>query len=237
MAEAGTSGILQLVLNAGLMVQGVLLILALFSVFCWAIIFLKFFQIRRAGKDSEAFLKAFWAGETLERVYTSTKRMKSCPLAQVFQAGYEELGMLRQGRKRSGAGDEREAGIRPQLMGAQNVARAMRQASTSEINRLTRYLPFLATTGSTAPFIGLFGTVWGIMNSFRELALQQSAGLDVVAPGISEALIATAAGLAAAIPAVVAYNFYLTRIKVTASEIENFSSEFLNIVERHFIKK
>jgi biopolymer transport protein TolQ len=112
----------------------------------------------------------------------------------------------------------------------------MRQASTSELTKLEKALGFLATTGSTTPFIGLFGTVWGIMDAFRGIGMRGSATLAVVAPGISEALIATAAGLAAAIPAVVAYNYYINRIKVLSSEMENFSSELLNILKRHFLK-
>ena len=122
------------------------------------------------------------------------------------------------------------------LSGTENISRAMHQAATSELTKLERGLGFLATTGSTTPFIGLFGTVWGIMDAFRGIGMRGSATLAVVAPGISEALIATAAGLAAAIPAVVAYNYYINRIKVLSADMDNFSSEFLNIVERHFLK-
>ena len=234
---AAKPGVFQLVWQAGPMVKLVLLLLLFFSVFSWAIIGTKYFQVRRAKRESEKFLDACWAGDSLEQVYTTTKRLHASPLVYVFQAGYQELNRIREQRKKAGPNPGAADLPKVELLGVENVARALRQATTSEVNRLTRFLPFLATTGSTAPFIGLFGTVWGIMTSFQDLATQHSAGLDVVAPGISEALIATAAGLAAAIPAVVAYNFYLSRIRVLSSELDNFSAEFLNIVERHFMKK
>jgi len=230
-------GVIYLVWQAGPMVKLVLILLLFFSVFSWAIIGTKYFQVRRAKRESDKFLQAFWAGETMEAVFTSTKRLRSSPLVYVFQAGYQELNRIREQRKKGAANPGATDLPKVELIGVENVARALRQATTSEVTRLTRFLPFLATTGSTTPFIGLFGTVWGIMNSFQNLGAQHSAGLDVVAPGISEALIATAAGLAAAIPAVVAYNYYLSRIRVLSSELDNFSAEFLNIIERHFMKK
>jgi biopolymer transport protein TolQ len=135
--------------------------------------------------------------------------------------------------RKEGASGE---GLTTDLSGVDNVARAMKRATTVEITKLEKALTFLATTASATPFIGLFGTVWGIMNAFRGLSVTHSSSIQAVAPGIAEALIATAAGLAAAIPAVVAYNHFSQRIKVLASEMENFAHEFLNIAERHFLK-
>jgi biopolymer transport protein TolQ len=217
------------------MVKFVLIILVLLSIATWAIIGIKFFQLRRAHQESRLFIKAFWKGESLERVALSTKRFAATPLAHVFRAGLIELEQIRKGRKR-----DEESSLEDMTraeMGMENVERALLQAATTELNRLTRFLSFLATTGSTAPFIGLFGTVWGIMNSFQELSGGRGAGFDVVGRGISEALIATAAGLAAAIPAVVAYNYFLSGIRVIQAELDNFQAEFLNIIERHYLKK
>ena len=150
--------------------------------------------------------------------------MLQSPLAEMFRSAYLELQRL---RKPDAPG--------PHPAGATaRIKRALTQAATAEQTRLEKYLGFLATTGSTAPFIGLFGTVWGIMDAFRQIGLRGSANLATVAPGISEALIATAFGLIAAIPAVIAYNYYLGRVNLIATEMDNFSSEFLNIVETHF---
>ncbi len=237
------AGVWRLVWGAGPMVKFVLLLLLFFSIFSWAVIGWKFFQIHRAARESSRFIEVFWSGQSLEDAYEASRKYRSSPLAEVFQAGFQELNRIRERRRRSDVSGEKPKestgaeSMRVEILGVENVARAMRQASSSEINRLTMFLSFLATTGSATPFIGLFGTVWGIMNSFQRLAFQHSAGLDVVAPGISEALIATAAGLAAAIPAVIAYNFYLNKIRVLSSELDNFSAEFLNIVERHFLRK
>ncbi len=230
-------GVWRLVLDAGPMVKFVLLLLLFFSVFSWAVIGWKFFQVRRVTRESSRFLEEFWSGKSLEDAYEATRRYKYSPVVIVFRSGYQELNRIRERRRSSETTAARADSYRLEVLGVENVARAMRQAATSEINTITRFLSFLATTGSAAPFIGLFGTVWGIMNSFQRLAFQHSAGLDVVAPGISEALVATAAGLAAAIPAVIAYNFFLNRVRVISSELDNFSAEFLNIVERHFLKK
>ena len=165
--------------------------------------------------------------------------MGKCPLAEVFRAGYIELSKLSKTTQDSGRKPNPDdiTSMSTELGGIDNVSRALRQAVISETTKLEKTLPFLATTGNTSPFIGLFGTVWGIMNAFKGIGVKGSASLAVVAPGISEALIATAAGLAAAIPAVVAYNYYLNRVRILVSDMDNFSSEFLNIVERHFLKK
>lgn len=226
----------ELAVNAGPMVKFILILLVVVSILCWATIVFKAIQLRRAKSESTQFLKSFWAGESLDQVVVSTKRFKHTPLAHVFRAGMHELDQLRRGRKR----DEESSLIdmSRQEMGIENVERTLSQSGGAEIERLTRFLSFLATTGSTAPFIGLFGTVWGIMGSFQSIsAMKGGAGIDVVGQGISEALIATAAGLAAAIPAVVAYNYFLSMIRSIQTDLMNFQSEFINIIERHYLKK
>ncbi len=229
-----------MILQAGPIVKFVLLILFLFSVISWAIIFTKLMTIRKAEKESQLFLRMFWESKKLSTVFADSKRTSSSSIARIFRSGYTELGKLTKPQESTGSmgvivADPTTIGI--ELEGIDNVERALRQATTSEITRLEKWLNFLATTGSSTVFIGLFGTVWGIMDSFREIGVQKSASLALVAPGISEALIATAAGLAAAIPAVIAYNYYLGRIAVISAEMENFSAEFLNIVRRHFLTK
>lgn len=226
-------GILELVLEAGPVVKLVLFILAFLSVFTWAIIFFKFRAVRRARAESKQFLEVFWESKKLDSIYETSQELTRSPVAAVFRAGYQELIRL----KRVNPGGSSSAGetLSPESGGISNINRAMQKATMSEINMLERFLTFLATTGSAAPFIGLFGTVWGIMDSFRSIGVMGSANLTVVAPGISEALIATAMGLFAASPAVMAYNFFVNRIKTLVNEMDIFSSEFLNIVERHFL--
>lgn len=238
MAGGFRGSVVDLVLYSGPVVKIVLVILLFFSILSWAIIFSKLHLIRRAQEESRAFLRIFWEGKQLSNIYVDSKKLRYSPTAEVFRAGYVELNKLSQvqsnpdyPRKPS---DPTALAI--ELSGVDNISRAMRQATTSELTKLERGLGFLATTGSTTVFIGLFGTVWGIMDAFRGIGVRGSATLAVVAPGISEALIATAAGLAAAIPAVVAYNYYINRIKVLSAEMENFSAELLNIVKRHFLK-
>jgi len=239
----GSLSVWKLLKDAGPMVKFIMALLMFFSVLSWAIILWKFFQLRRARKASEKFTDRFWQADSLDKAFQETGRFQESPLARVFLAGYQELNRVRERRKQLEETDPEfnpalaRGPIRRELIGVENVQRAMNQETSKEMIRLSRFLSFLATCGSTAPFIGLFGTVWGIMNSFRRLAILQSAGLAVVAPGISEALVATAAGLFAAIPAVIFYNFYLSQLRYLESELENFSSEFLNIIERHYLKK
>lgn len=204
-----------------------LMLLVVFSVVSWAIIIQKYFSLRRASRESEKFLAAFWEAKRLDQMYQQSEQFTHSPISQVFRAGYIELARL---KKKSGDGDETLGG------GIENVERALRRSQNAETTALESMTSFLATVGSTAPFIGLFGTVWGIMKAFRDIGRMGSANLATVAPGISEALIATAAGLAAAIPAVIAFNFFLSRIRVLTTEMESFSSDFLNIVKRHFFK-
>jgi biopolymer transport protein TolQ len=224
--------ILDLVFHAGLVVKIVLLILLTFSIVSWAIIFYKFRLIGRAKKESEVFVRLFRRSKRLDAVFNPSKNLLSSPLANIFRAGYLELTAKPEVASNPDSSDL--PAISTDLGGIDNIKRTLRMATASEVTRLERALPFLATTASTAPFIGLFGTVWGIMDSFRGIGVTGSASLAIVAPGIAEALVATAAGLAAAIPAVVAYNYYINRIRILVTETENFSQEFLNIIERKY---
>ncbi|WP_029914315.1 protein TolQ [Pelobacter seleniigenes] len=220
---------MELVFNAGPVVKLVLLILVYFSLVSWAIIFYKVSIIQRAIKDSDRFLDFFWTKKRFDLVGQGIKEFSNSPIANLFREGYHE--MLQMKKKGSEQG-ESQADFSLRMDMTEMVGRALRRATTQETHRLEKYLTFLATTGSTAPFIGLFGTVWGIMDAFHGIGQTGSASLAVVAPGISEALIATAIGLAAAIPAVMGYNHFLNKVNVLIGEMDNFSQEFLNIVER-----
>ncbi len=239
---AGSGGfrgsVVDLILYSGPVVKVVLIILLFFSILSWAIIFTKMRLVRLADQESRSFLRIFWEGKQFASIFAESKRLQHSPTAEIFRSAYVELTKLTQAKTNpeNPRKSTDPAALSMEMTGVDNISRAMRQALTSELTKLERALGFLATTGSTTPFIGLFGTVWGIMDAFRGIGARGSATLAVVAPGISEALIATAAGLAAAIPAVVAYNYYINRIKVLNSQMENFSSELLNIIERHFIK-
>ncbi len=219
--------------TTGLVVKLVLAILLFFSVVSWAIIFFKFLQVHRANNESERFIDFFWKTKRFDAINTQLDRFTNSPLTVLFSEAYGELKKLME----KGEEQVERNVISTDLGGIDNIARALRRATTSEITRLEKYLTFLATTGSTAPFIGLFGTVWGIMTSFKGIGETGSASLAVVAPGIAEALIATAIGLVAAIPAVMGYNHFQHKIKVLIAEMDSFSTEFLNIVQRTFAKK
>lgn len=225
--------LLAMITGSGIVVQGVLYILVLFSVASWGIILYKNRQVRAARRQSEKFIKLFWDIKNLNTIHASTQDLADSPVAQVFKAGFEELNRLMRAKRQAST---EGAVLSTDLGGIANVERAMRRATSQEITRLERTLTFLATTASAAPFVGLFGTVWGIMNAFRGLSMTQSSSIQAVAPGISEALIATATGLFAAIPAVVAFNHFSRQIRVLSVEMDNFAFEFLNIAERHFLK-
>lgn len=229
---ARQEGLVSMVTGSGPVVQAVLYLLILFSVVSWGIIFYKLRQVRQARTQSARFTEIFWDTKNLTTIHTASQELKLSPVAQVFRAGYQELVRLTRA-KRTNPG---EGALTTELGGIENVHRAMKRAANQEITRLERSLTFLATTASATPFIGLFGTVWGIMTAFRGLSVTQSSSIQAVAPGIAEALIATATGLVAAIPAVIAYNHFAGQIRVLAAEMENFSAEFLNIAERHFLK-
>ena len=228
--------IVHMILNAGLMVQFVLLLLLFFSITSWAIIIIKFRYLHKAYGESAFFTDYFWKSRNLSEAYSQAKKLPSSPIARVFRVGYVELKKLSPSERSSEESEAAESGtLRTKFVGTDNVKRALRRAINSEVTRMTQMVPFLATTGNTTPFIGLFGTVWGIMNSFHGIGLRGSASLAVVAPGISEALIATAAGLAVAIPAVIAFNYFMNRIRVIDSDLQSFSADFLNIIERDIL--
>jgi biopolymer transport protein TolQ len=221
-----------MVWGSGPVVRAVLLILVGFSIGCWGIALAKGIEMRRARRQSGRFIEIFWDAKNLSTIQAASVDLKESPVAQVFRSGYQELQRLTKGKRANPGGDD-DAG---EFGGIENVQRAMMRARTQEVTRLERGLTFLATTASTAPFIGLFGTVWGIMTAFMGLSTTTSSSIQAVAPGIAEALIATAVGLAAAIPAVVMYNRFARQVRVLSAEMDTFASEFLNIAERHFFK-
>ena len=224
--------VLDMIVGSGPVVRAVLIILVAFSIGCWGIALAKGIEMRRARRQSERFIDIFWDAKNLTAIQTASSNLKESPVAQVFRSGYQELQRLTKAKRGNPGGDEEVA----EFGGIENVQRAMVRARTQEVTRLERGLTFLATTASTAPFIGLFGTVWGIMTAFRGLSTTTSSSIQAVAPGIAEALIATAVGLAAAIPAVVLYNRFARQVRVLSAEMDTFASEFLNIAERHFLK-
>ncbi len=214
--------VFRLITEASLVVQLVLLILLFFSVFSWAIIFYKRRTIKAASSQSEKFLKAFRRSKNLSEVNEAARKYQGSPLAALFQSGFKEMVHLSRSNPQNSINSSK----------LETLSRVLTKASNAEVSRLEKMMSFLATTGSVTPFIGLFGTVWGIMNAFQKIGIVRSASLVTVAPGIAEALIATAFGLFAAIPAVIAYNHFLHRIKNLITEMEDFSLEFLNIAER-----
>jgi biopolymer transport protein TolQ len=228
-----------MVLNAGFIVQLVLLLLFVFSVVSWAIILMKYFSMRKINKENDLFLSVYMKGTKLSEIYPESKKLKNSTLAGVFNSGYNELVKIAKMSRGNLPGRETAEVTATNLeIGAiDNVERSLNRACGLETTKLEAALGFLATTGSASPFVGLFGTVWGIMDTFKSIGARGSATLAVVAPGISEALIATAAGLAAAIPAVIFYNYYLNKVKGMTSEMDSFSSELINIIERYYVKK
>ena len=213
--------VLSLITGASVLVQIVMLMLVLASFFSWYFIFLKIFTFRRAARLADEFEKTFWSGADLNELYQRAveKRSSASSLERIFESGFREFIKLR--KPGMDVGDIMDG-----------VRRAMRATYQREMERLESYLSFLATVGSVSPYVGLFGTVWGIMNSFRSLANVAQATLGAVAPGIAEALIATAMGLFAAIPAVVAYNHFAGDINRIATRCDSFMEEFSNILQR-----
>jgi len=207
-----SGGILALVWNAGPIAKIVLLVLMTFSIVSWALIVEKAWQFRRVRRQTFEFLRVFREARRPSIVHSAARKLRQSPLAQLYFAAYQEV-----------------SGI-PEVL--DKVLDALRRAAALEVARLEHYLPFLATTASATPFIGLFGTVWGVMAAFHGIGAQGSASLAVVAPGISEALIATAAGLGAAIPAVIGYNYFVNRVKHWAVEMEGFTMDLLNLLSR-----
>ncbi|KPK10037.1 MAG: protein TolQ [Acidithiobacillales bacterium SG8_45] len=226
MTSADSLSIGALIANASLPVQLVMLLLLVASFISWMMIFLKWFQLRNARRSTDRFEEKFWSGTALERLYTEVNRkdVEATGIESIFLAGFREL------RRQEQQGGATKADI------LEAVRRAMRVALTEEIDYLETHLSFLATVGSTSPYVGLFGTVWGIMNSFRSLGASSQATIAQVAPGIAEALIATAMGLFAAIPAVIAYNRYSNNVERLVTRYEIFVEEFSSIVQRQVAK-
>lgn len=222
----GGHSVMQLILGSGLVVQGVLMLLVVMSVVTWGIVLTKSFQVKRAKRQTAKFSDVFWSSRNLAQISETGARLSASPVAAVFRAGHRELNQILKGQ-------QQEHGAFSSL---ENIDRALKRAKYEEINRLENGTTFLATTASAAPFIGLFGTVWGIMNAFIGLSHVKTSSIQAVAPGISEALIATAIGLAAAIPAAIAYNYFMQQVRVLSRNMDMFSAEFLNIARRHFLK-
>jgi biopolymer transport protein TolQ len=222
------TGILEILWNAGPIAKVVLAILLLFSIVSWALIVEKWWQFRRVRRQTLAFVRVYREARRPSLVQTAARKFRDSPLAQLYAAAYSEISGLPDVVDH--VIDDGDEGLPPDRLDA--VQRAMRRASGLEVAQLERYLPFLATTASSTPFIGLFGTVWGIMSAFHGIGTQGSASLAVVAPGISEALVATAAGLAAAIPAVIAYNYFVNRVRHWATEMDGFTLDLINVLSR-----
>ena len=230
--QAASGDMVSLVTHASPVSQVVLIILLLFSVVAWAVIAMKLAAFRKVDRQSSQFIQVFRASAKFSDVQSVCGSLAASPLVGMFLAGYAELNA--QLRQPVAAGSPAAAAPRPTLKSLAAVDRALLRASSAEVNKLEKNVTFLATTASITPFIGLFGTVSGIMSAFTNIGAQGSTDLSVVAPGIAEALIATAAGLFAAIPAVYFYNHLTTRVKIYASEMDDFALEFLNISERNF---
>lgn len=220
--QAGST--LDLLLRASPIAKGVLLLLLVFSIYSWAIIITKWLWLRDAEKQTKGFLSRFQRGGKLSEFYQSTNADDRSPLVRVFIAGYDEI---------NNQLGETGGGVRS--MDAIN--RVLQSATISEVSQMERRLTWLATTANASPFIGLFGTVVGIIIAFRGLSTASASSIQAVAPGIAEALIATAAGIAAAVPAAIFYNLFLNRIKTLTGIIDRFSLELMNLVERHYVKE
>ena len=232
-----TLSVANLILNSSVMAKSVLLVLLLFSVVSWAIILQKYFFFKNAKDEDRRFLSYFSKAGSFLNIHNYARELKYSTVARIFLVGYRELYVFQemaQSKKTKSSFSENEKFISARDI--KGVSLAVNKAINAEISRLSRRLDFLATTGSTTPFIGLFGTVWGIMTSFSAIGFQGSASIGGVAPGIAEALIATAGGLVAAIPAVVFYNYLSDKIRIFTSDMDDFSNDFLYLLEKNFSK-
>ena len=227
--DASEHNILNLVIGSGPVVKGVLILLVVMSIVTWGIVLTKSLSVRAAKRQSAKFDDVFWSSKNLAQINDVSRKLTSSPVAKVYSAGHKELTALLNSspKERDASGDFGDL---------ENIDRALKKAKAEQITRLEAGTTFLATTASAAPFIGLFGTVWGIMNAFIGLSQVKSSSIQAVAPGISEALIATAIGLAAAIPAAIFYNVFMQQVRVLSRGMDMFSAEFLNIARRHFLK-
>ncbi len=223
------AGVLDAVLAASFPVQALLLILVGCSIISWAIIYAKYRQFQNMNSSNQEFNDFFWKAKALENVHNKIDAYAASSLSKVFTAGYIELQRIADSSLAKNSDSENL-----KLSGIDNLERAIQKSIGTEVSNAEARLNFLATTGSTAPFVGLLGTVIGIMSSFTSIASSGSASLAVVAPGIAEALFSTAVGLFAAIPAVVAYNYFIGRIRKIEIDLNNFGSDFLNVAKRNF---
>lgn len=216
------AGMLDLISDAGMVAKFVLFILFSASIFCWAIIFTKWRAFKSALSQNHKFSEIFWSGKSIEEILTKTEKFPRSPVVVVFKSGIKELRKISTGEGASVSNQEK----------LDLLYRSLIRTSTEELALLERHISWLATTASAAPFVGLFGTVWGIMNSFQNIGATGNANLAVVAPGISEALITTAAGIGAAIPAVVAYNYFVGQVRRVAGDMDTFAHDFISILQR-----
>ena len=229
--------VVELVLQSSIMAKGVLFILFIFSITSWAIMLNKYFVYRVAKNEDSKFLEVFSKTENLTKIYNFAKELQVSPLARLFLTGYRELylfqEMAKEERKKRG-GLPLSSGEKLTERDIKGISLALNKSINREVERFSKRLEFLATTGSTTPFIGLFGTVWGIMHSFRSIGVQGTASIGGVAPGIAEALIATAGGLVAAIPAVIFFNYLNNKIFVMTSSMDDFCQDFIYLAEKNF---
>ncbi len=232
-----STSVIALLRHTGPVALAVLGMLLLFSVVSWALIFWKLWAFRKAHRESGQFLRLYQETKNLKAAFEEAKRFTRSPVAALFREGYRELSLALKDGSNPGGGTTGEGNPKGQelavpLEPAQRLDRALRRTGVREVAQMERHLIFLATTGNVTPFIGLFGTVWGIMDSFSGLAAAGSASLAAVAPGIAEALVTTAAGLAAAVPAVIGYNYFLTRVRGLTAQMDMFAMDFLSLAER-----
>jgi biopolymer transport protein TolQ len=231
MPQEGGPGLLELFAQAGPVAKLILGLLVLFSLLSWTVMIAKAIQFRRADQQSAKFLEAFRRSSRFSEVNAQAGRLHASPLVGIFQSGYAEIdSQIKTSRERGGGASDRDY----RITSLTALERSLKRAISVELQGVSRWTAFLATTASATPFIGLFGTVWGIMVAFRDIGLTGSTSIVAVAPGIAEALINTAAGLAAAIPALVGFNYFGNRIRRLRNGMEDFVLEFLNLAERNF---
>ncbi|MDX9745589.1 MAG: MotA/TolQ/ExbB proton channel family protein [Syntrophales bacterium] len=229
------NSVLGMIVDAGGVVQFVLFLLLVFSIVSWAIIFLKYRELGRIKKENNLFLDFFMKKNRIADLIVEARKFRYSTVAEVFRVGYAELVKTTKTTRTPGSDEPLSPSSEDGMIVF--LERALARSCSAEASKMEKALGFLATTGNISPFLGLFGTVWGIMDTFKGIGVRGSATLAVVAPGISEALIATAAGLAAAIPAVIFYNYYLNRIRGISIETDNFASDFLNLIDRYYSRR
>ncbi|NLN59190.1 MAG: Tol-Pal system subunit TolQ [Deltaproteobacteria bacterium] len=229
------NSVLGMIVDAGGVVQFVLFLLLVFSIVSWAIIFLKYRELGRIKKENNLFLDLFMKKNRIADLIVEARKFRYSTVAEVFRVGYAELVKTTKTTRTPGSDEPLSPSAEDGMIVF--LERALARSCSAEASKMEKALGFLATTGNISPFLGLFGTVWGIMDTFKGIGVRGSATLAVVAPGISEALIATAAGLAAAIPAVIFYNYYLNRIRGISIETDNFASDFLNLIDRYYSRR